>query len=249
MTVGSNNPFPSVLAVEQGSTPATPASGNQRLFIRTSDHLLCYVNSSGTVTQVGGGLVNPMTTKGDVILGDTSGTPSRLAAGTSTYVLTSNGAAAFPSWQAAAGGLSPLLALHAYAPSSIQVYTSGTGSMADVDATNMVVTFTAPASTNVLVRLSAWGDCTTITTDAFWGLREATTNLNVTTRVLRGSNPIDQAYVSATMYLAGISAGSHTYKWSYGTHNNGADTTRIIIQDGAGIDKWGPGVMEVWAAP
>jgi hypothetical protein len=51
-----------------------------------------------------GGMTNPMTTKGDVILGDTGGTPTRLAAGTSTYVLTSNGAGAFPSWQAGGGG-------------------------------------------------------------------------------------------------------------------------------------------------
>ncbi len=55
MAIGSNNPFPSFLAVEQGSAPANPASGNQRLFIRTSDHTLCYVNSSGTVSQVGAG--------------------------------------------------------------------------------------------------------------------------------------------------------------------------------------------------
>ncbi len=103
MTVGSNNPFPSVLLVEQGSAPANPASGQQRAYIKTSDHLLYVVNSSGTVTAVGG-LVNPMTTKGDVILGDTGGTPTRLGAGTSAFVLTSNGAAAFPSWQAAAGG-------------------------------------------------------------------------------------------------------------------------------------------------
>jgi hypothetical protein len=47
---------------------------------------------------------NPMTTKGDVILGDTAGVATRLAAGTSAYVLTSNGAAAFPSWQAGGGG-------------------------------------------------------------------------------------------------------------------------------------------------
>ena len=52
--------------------------------------------------------VNPMTTKGDIITGDTGGTPTRLGAGTSTYVLTSNGAAAFPSWQAGGAGSSPL---------------------------------------------------------------------------------------------------------------------------------------------
>lgn len=108
MTKFEDNLSPYLTAVEQGSTPATPGSGNQKLFIRTSDHLLCYVNSSGTVTTVGGGMTNPMTTKGDVILGDTGGTPTRLGAGTSGYVLTSAGAAAFPTWSAAAGGSTEL---------------------------------------------------------------------------------------------------------------------------------------------
>jgi hypothetical protein len=45
-----------------------------------------------------------MTTVGDMIIGGTSGAPARLAAGTSAYVLTSNGVATAPSWQAAAGG-------------------------------------------------------------------------------------------------------------------------------------------------
>jgi hypothetical protein len=47
-----------------------------------------------------------MTTVGDMIIGGTAGAPSRLAAGTSTYVLTSNGAGVAPSWQAATGGFS-----------------------------------------------------------------------------------------------------------------------------------------------
>jgi len=59
------------------------------------------------VDLAGVALTNPMTTKGDIILGDTSGVPSRLGAGTSTYVLTSNGAGAFPSWQ-----VDPALAFH-----------------------------------------------------------------------------------------------------------------------------------------
>lgn len=51
----SDNDFPSILVTEQGSTPTTPAASHQRLFVRTSDHVLCYVNSSGTVTAVGAG--------------------------------------------------------------------------------------------------------------------------------------------------------------------------------------------------
>lgn len=46
--LGSNNDFPSVLITE--GTPATPAAGHQRLGIRTSDHNIVTVNSSGTVT-------------------------------------------------------------------------------------------------------------------------------------------------------------------------------------------------------
>lgn len=55
MGKASDNPFPSVLAVEQGSTPASPSASRQRLFIRASDHTLCMVDSSGNVTVVGGG--------------------------------------------------------------------------------------------------------------------------------------------------------------------------------------------------
>ncbi len=58
MTKFEDNLSPYLTEVEQGSTPANPASGNQKLFIRTSDHLLCYVNSSGTVTPVSSGLAD-----------------------------------------------------------------------------------------------------------------------------------------------------------------------------------------------
>lgn len=53
MALGSNNPYPSVLLVEQGSAPANPASGDQRLYISTTDHKVYVVNSTGTVTAVG----------------------------------------------------------------------------------------------------------------------------------------------------------------------------------------------------
>jgi hypothetical protein len=61
--------------------------------------------SGGVITSTSsGGMTNPMTTAGDIIYGGTSGTPTRLAGGTSGYVLTSNGATSAPSWQAATGG-------------------------------------------------------------------------------------------------------------------------------------------------
>lgn len=88
-----------LILVEQGSTPATPAAGKDVLFIRTSDHLLCTVNSSGTVTPWGGALTNPMTTAGDIIIGGASGAPARLALAAAGKVPTGTGssvAASYP---------------------------------------------------------------------------------------------------------------------------------------------------------
>lgn len=53
MAKGSDNPFPSVLVIE-GSAPASPAAGEQRLFIDAADHTVKRVNSAGTVTAVEG---------------------------------------------------------------------------------------------------------------------------------------------------------------------------------------------------
>jgi hypothetical protein len=58
----------------------------------------------------GASLTNPMTTKGDIILGDTGGTPTRLGAGTNLYVLTAAGAGNFPAWAAVSAAAMSLIA-------------------------------------------------------------------------------------------------------------------------------------------
>ena len=59
MTKASDNLYPSVLLVEQGSAPSSPSAGDQRLFIDSADHLLKLKNSGGTVTAIGGASVVP----------------------------------------------------------------------------------------------------------------------------------------------------------------------------------------------
>lgn len=54
----------------------------------------------------GSGMSNPMTTSGDIIYGGSSGTPARLAAGTSGYYLKTLGSGSAPSWAAVSGGSS-----------------------------------------------------------------------------------------------------------------------------------------------
>src|SRR5881392_3327219 len=51
MVKASDNEFPSFL-VKEGTAPASPAAGDQRLFIDSADHVLKRKNSSGTVTSV-----------------------------------------------------------------------------------------------------------------------------------------------------------------------------------------------------
>jgi len=83
----SDNEFPSLL-LKEGSAPASPAAGDQRLFVDSADHLLKLKDSAGTVTGLGGtGMTNPMTTTQDTIVGGASGTPGRLAAGAAGGVL------------------------------------------------------------------------------------------------------------------------------------------------------------------
>jgi hypothetical protein len=68
-------------------------------------HTASVTNLTVTGTCTGcaaSGLSNPMTASGDMIVGGTSGTPTRLAAGANGYVLTISGGS--PSWQAPTGG-------------------------------------------------------------------------------------------------------------------------------------------------
>lgn len=110
-TRAENNPFPSILVVEQDKdalTEASPAAGQQRLVVDSTDHELYLVDSTNTATAVGGagGFSDPMTTRGDIIIRNASNVTARLGRGTATYVLTSDGTDV--AWAAPAAGGSTL---------------------------------------------------------------------------------------------------------------------------------------------
>lgn len=88
-----DNLSPYLTVVEQSGTPANPSAGDQKLFVRTSDHVLCYVNSSGTVTPVANasGAVATDTiwaAAGDLAVGTGSHTAAVLTKGSDSTVLT-----------------------------------------------------------------------------------------------------------------------------------------------------------------
>jgi hypothetical protein len=125
--------------------------------------------------------------------------------------------------------------------------TTNSASLADADATNFKVTFTAPASGNVLVMAQASmapsSGGSSASALAAWGLRESTTNVAGPVSVARaGVAPSSNVtrVVTQYFYLTGVSAGSHTYKMA---HQVDSSATTIIFGSGTT-----PFVMVVWAA-
>lgn len=137
-----------------------------------------------------------------------------------------------------------LLAVFKQSSGTNQTTTSAT--QADVDATNAAVTFTAPASGNVLVRVTAEAQVSNAVQNAFFGLREGSTDIAGRTFVAQGNATFNSEHlICACFYLTGISAGSHTYKLAYSV-NGGASF--IVRQIGSSATSF-PVTLEVWACP
>lgn len=112
----------------------------------------------------------------------------------------------------------------------------------DVNAATLSVTFTAPSSGKVLVRLTALGEVPEISKSAWWTIREGTTTLSrryvTTARAATYDYPGNAAFV-----VTGLTSGAvHTYKWGHYTSSGGTSKVRV-----GGI--LGPAVMEVHALP
>jgi hypothetical protein len=120
----------------------------------TNGQVLTTDGSGGTSWTTAGGMTNPMTTGGDIIYGGSSGTPTRLANGSSGQVLTSAGGTSAPTWSAVSG-IPPILstaAIGGIASSSAQWGLFDTGNAWGADANNVnVILWTVSGSsvTNV----------------------------------------------------------------------------------------------------
>jgi hypothetical protein len=91
--LGSNNTFPSVLFAEQGSAPASPASGKQRQYIDSGTHKTRRVDSTGAVVQTAEVVetVNTVATSGSA-----QTIPDVLSSTISRITLTANCTFTFP---------------------------------------------------------------------------------------------------------------------------------------------------------
>ena len=155
----------------------------------------------------GAALTNPMTTKGDIIQGDTGGSPTRLGAGTAGQALISGGAAAFSAW----GSLA--LASASYTRTSAN-YTTTSTSMADVDGTNLALAITTGAH-RCLVSLAATVQCSANTGSTFLTISIDGTDVGGADGLVRWQDlggGGQSANGSFTFVTDALSAGSHTFQ-------------------------------------
>lgn len=226
----SDNPFPSVLFRETVD-PANPASGDQRLFVDT-DHLLKLRDSAGTVVTfpTSAGLTDPMTTRGDIIVRNASNVTARLATGTATYVLTSDGTDV--AW--AAPTAAPTLASASYIRTSAN-YTTTSTTFVDVDGTNLALAITTGAR-KVMIGVTASAS-NSGTNNVFLDLLVDGTSVSGGVGVLLGKTVGANDPSSFTWLTAALSAASHTFKLQWKT----AAGTATLYGGQAG----GP-VMQMW---
>lgn len=177
-----------------------------------------------------------LTTTGDTYYASAAGTPARLGIGSSAQVLTV--ASGVPSWATPSAG-STLLA---YATDLYgSNYSTTSTSFVDVNASLFVLTFTAPASGNVILRASM--------PQEFVGAGKSTYNWREGTTDLTGSNFDIAINGSSSPYrylatfscrISGITAGSHTYK--LGMKTSDASTTLYGYTNNSRY------ILECWSA-
>lgn len=92
-----------------GKTCTVKYASGSTLAIANGGNISIHSDGTTIVSMGGGGMTNPMTTSQDIIVGGSSGTPGRLAAGTNGFVLTMVAGAV--AWAAATGMANPMTTL------------------------------------------------------------------------------------------------------------------------------------------
>lgn len=137
-----------------------------------------------------------------------------------------------------------LLAATIYNPGSKQALTTTSTSFVDIDATNLAVTFVAPASGVVFVRLEAESRNATSCQNVYWNLRDSGGDVSGTSAQITTS----ASFVASTrmLYVSGLTPGnSYTWKWGWrvsggtGSHvSGGADdgpSSMLVYDAGANV--------------
>jgi hypothetical protein len=139
------------------------------------------------------------------------------------------------------GSGSGLLGIVSYNPGAITSLQTSSATFVDADATNLKVTFTAPSSGQVLVRLTAGRTLSGTTPVQYWNIRTGGADIAGTEGVMSASTTRSRNSHSAV--ISGLTAGvAYTYTWGHRVTGTAATST---ISTGS---TDGPAVIEVWSA-
>jgi hypothetical protein len=141
---------------------------------------------------------------------------------------------------------SNLLAYTSYNPASATSVTTSSSTFADVDATNLSVTFTVPPSGKVLIRQTAVAVVNNASAVYAWNLRTTGgSDVSGTANTIQVNT--NMAKISAASVITGLTPGaSLTYRWGHEVSSNSGFIR--YGDDGTSSGHYGPAIMEVWDA-
>lgn len=122
----------------------------------------------------------------------------------------------YPQTGGGGGSSTPLGAAFFVNATDTTTYTTSSTSAVDVDATNLAVTFTAPANGIVIVTLSALVDNNASGNGLSFVVREGVTNVS-TAQVCSIPSGLPSNTSTRLFRITGLTAGSHTYKFGWFT--------------------------------
>jgi len=198
-------------------------------------------NATAIGPTVGGTGLTSYTT-GDILYASASNTLSALAAGTSTFVLTSNGPGVAPSWQAASGGASSLTEL-----SDVTLTTPDTGALLYKSAGDWI-DLAAGSTTQVLIggATPSWGavNLGTMVTSTLGPTNGGTGLASYTTGDViyaSASNTLSALAANATgtnQFLRSVSSGAPAWAQVAYADLSGSGSTSITTVGTIGTGTW-----------
>lgn len=141
----------------------------------------------------------------------------------------------------ASGGGAGLIGMASLRHASVDTTITTTSTTAvEIDSTNLSVTFTAPPSGKVLVRLSGYGTANNTAYSHVWSLRDSSP-ANVAGSAQSVINQIGGVVGVATLLISSLTPGT-TYTWRWAWRVSSAGTINVYHGPIYGVL-----VMEVWA--
>jgi hypothetical protein len=141
-----------------------------------------------------------------------------------------------------------------WAPAIASTYSLGTSGFAALDTANLVVTFTAPASGNVLITLEAFVVTPAGGATVWWGLLNASGGaLTGPTKTVLGPGFASKDFpVTSRHLVTGLTAGtSYTFQWAACASASGAEVVAQAVGGTTGanptVTSASPAVMTVQA--